>query len=141
MPSEHLYLWDETIRIDSTESLLLGEHEFDLHIVKASDNTHALIIVSTFVLDSDVDDLHAFLDIAFMRSGLQASFIKMDAGIFLESISPIDDFLKKRFADKSHESHGVIILINGREPGNGNSSLKEMKPKKGDNVQVLYRVA
>ncbi len=138
MLEEQLYLWDETIHIHASETIRAGENEWMVHTVSASDDTHALLIVSSFLLDSDVDDLRIFLDVALARCGLKASFIQMNTGIFLSFISPLHAFLRNRFPDKKQ---GVIILVNGKEPGSGNFSLDEIRPRKGDTIHVMYRIA
>jgi hypothetical protein len=138
MPLSHLLLWNEDIPVLSTDIIQIGDREFALQYVQASDDTHALLTVTHCTMNSNVDDLSSFLDSELQRIGLQPHFTHHNGNIFFESIEPVETYLKKIFQNRSL---GIVILINGKESGKGSHSLKYMKPRKGDRIDVLYRIA
>ncbi len=138
MQNNHLHLWNEEIFVHNTKKIFIENTEFLLHYVTASDDTYALLSVSTFYADKNINDLSSFLELELARNGLRSNFIDVDKHIFLESILPISTHLLQIFSKKSL---GIIILINDKEAGAGKLSLNEMHPKKGDKIEIIYRIS
>lgn len=135
--SEKLHLWGETIEIRHSELLHVGEHDFLLHEVIASDDTQALIIICSEQIKKDTTDIRSFIEDALAARGLQGVFMKNDDCLFLESVSPLDDQIARRFKG---QKAGIIALVNNREPGKGIHSLEEMILNKGEKLELLYRI-
>jgi hypothetical protein len=138
MPLHQLFLWNENIPVLSTDIIQIGDRGFEVQYVQASDDTHALLFVAHFIINSDLDDVSSFVDIQLHRIQLRSKFTHNNHDIFLESIQPLETYLRKKFQSRSL---GIVILINGKESGKGAHSLKDMKPRKGDRIDVLYRIA
>lgn len=125
------HLWGEDVRVLRTQPLATESGVFDMHHVSASDDTHAMLIAAEALAEADVSDMPAFLRRILSAKGLSARF---EPG-FIAAIDPLHDLLLSRFP--SHPL-GVIVLINGTEPGA--LALDAMSAKRGDRILVLYKI-
>lgn len=132
-----LYLWDENIVIQQSGSFTLGKNTFPFYEVIASDDTQALVMIYSQRITTETTDVRRFIEDSLTARGLRGIFSKNNRRVFLESVSPLDKEVTQRFAG---EKLGIIVLVNGREPGEGAYSLQEMTLQKGDTFALLYRI-
>ncbi len=67
---------------------------------------------------------------------------EMKSCLYLETIAEYHVEAKETLGDKDEHGmklNGIIILINGKEPGEGTTSLFNYKIKSGDVIEVVYK--
>ncbi len=137
MRKNQLHLWGERITIRQSESLNVYGNAFSLHEVAASDDTRAVVMICSEPVLKDTTDVPSFIEDALAARGLQGVFVNDKNHVFLESVSPLHTEVMRRFIG---QRAGIIVLVNGQEPGGGAHSLREMTLHKGDMLEVLYRI-
>ncbi len=138
MLQKFLHLWGEKILIKSTKKLHLTDRDFVLHHVQASDDTTALLEVFTATIASTEQNLEALIFSCLSTLGLTPLYCKVDSHSFLARIEPITDRMRILFTDSQM---GIVLLVNGQEPGGGTLSLEHISVEVGDTVQVFYRIS
>lgn len=137
MAEKHLDLWGENMEIRHSESLHIEGNDFPMHEVTASDDTNAIVMISSELITKDTNDVRSLIEHTLAERGLHAIFVNSDNHLFLESVSPLDEEIMRRFRG---QGAGVIALVNGHEPGEGSHALDEMTLHKGDTLELLYRI-
>ncbi|MBI3331679.1 hypothetical protein HYZ99_01840 [Candidatus Peregrinibacteria bacterium] len=124
--------------ITASELVRVGEKEFPLHHVQASDETRAIMRLCMIQAEERRKSLAAYLPQVLREQGLEPCLRSRSGHGFLESVEPVHQKLVEMFGE---QSIGIIVLINGEEPGQGKHSLDEMRVEQGDVIQVIYRIA
>lgn len=137
MVEEHLDLWGEKMVIRHSESLQIQGNGFPLHEVNASDDTHAVVTICSERITSDTEDVLSLIEHVLSKHGLHPTFVRTGSHLFLDSVSPLDEEITRRFGE--HRA-GIVALVNGQEPGQGAHALDEMILHKGDTFELLYRI-
>jgi hypothetical protein len=138
MPRENLNLWDEGMEVLSSEEIEVREGRFPLHYVRASDDTEALLPLCETELKADCYNLEEVIKERLEHIGLHPRFATRKGHKFLMSVFPVHKELTKRFG---RENVGLVVLLNGCEPGEGTHAIEEMQAKQGSTLQVLYRIS
>ena len=66
----------------------------------------------------------------------------MKGCLYLETIAQYHREAKKLLGDKDQHGmrlNGIIILINGEEPGQGKTSLFDYRINPGDVIEIVYK--
>jgi len=137
MPAKHLDLWGEKMAIRHSESLNVRGNEFPLHEVAASDDTHAVLLISSERITADTNNVLSLIKRTLAARRLQPRFVMSDNHLFLQSISSLDEEIARSF---KRQQVGVIALVNGQEPGHGTHALDEITLHEGDTLELLYRI-
>lgn len=136
MPHEELFLWGERMPITASEIVRVGEREFPLHHVQASDETRALLMLCMIRAKESYGHLAPYLLGKLREQGLEPRLRSGDGRTLLEFVGPVQQKLADMFGE---QNIGVVVLINGEEPGEGKHTLDEMRVEQGDVIQVIYR--
>lgn len=137
MPHEELFLWGERMPITVSEVVRVGEREFPIHHVRASDETRALLMLCMIHAEESYERLAPYLLGKVREQGLEPRLRSEDGHTFLEAVEPVQRKLADMFGE---QNIGVVVLINGEEPGGGRHALDEMRVDQGDVIQVIYRI-
>lgn len=138
MPREELSLWGERISITASEIVRVGKRKFPLHHVRASDETRMLLMLCMIHAEESYERLAPYLLGKLREQGLEPRLRSGDGHTFLEAVEPVQRKLAGMFGQ---QSIGIVVLINGEEPGEGRHALDEMRVEQGDVIQVIYKIA
>lgn len=137
MTAEQLELWGEKMEVRHSESLYVQGNDFPLHEVTASDGTRAVVMICSERIAKDTSNVLSLIEHVLTERGLHPTFVQSGNHLFLESVSPLDEEIMRRFGG---QRAGVIALVNGHEPGQGAHALDEMVLHEGDTLELLYRI-
>ncbi|MCF7844820.1 MAG: hypothetical protein K9M03_03275 [Kiritimatiellales bacterium] len=129
-----LHYWNEELRIIKCISLP-PTYNHDIQFIEASDDTKAIILVDESVMTCDISDMQSFITTRLQRYGYKPHFIQNNGVLYLHSINPLESHIRAMFPDASY---GIIVLINGKEPGS--YPLNIIHVEEGDVVSLLYRI-
>ncbi|MEE9525947.1 MAG: hypothetical protein V3V78_05065 [Candidatus Woesearchaeota archaeon] len=100
-------------------------------------------------IEVDKNSVYAQLDMALDSTIVWKNFYYIDtdtgeerSGLYLETLAEYHLEAKKLLGDEDEHGmklNGIIVLINGIEPGQGTISLHDYKVKEGDILEIVYK--
>ena len=124
--------------VSSSDVLQIKDKEFPLYHVRASDDTRALLLLCMEQMETHQEHLDQYILKKLKSHGFKPHYHRDHGQKFLDSVEPAHSQLAARFGSNNV---GVVVLVNGEEPGRGSLTLSEMHAEKGDIVQVIYKIA
>ena len=138
MSQNEIFLWGERMPVSSSDILQIEDKKFPLYHVQASDDTRALLLLCMEQMEARQEHLDRYILKKLKSRGLKPHYRGDHGHKFLDSVEPAYSHLAARFGSNNV---GVVVLVNGEEPGRGSLALSEMHAEKGDIVQVIYKIA